>query len=122
MYYRIIPESPRWLLAVGKLSSAERILVKAASRNKIPIENVKAAIESYESNMGVRHKQHKEAYNITHLFRTPNLRLKTICICINWFVCGSCFFGLAQYTGYIDGNIFVNVAVSGMQSCYVYIA
>lgn len=28
-------------------------------------------------------------------------------------MCGSCFFGLAQYMGYIDGNIFINVAVSG---------
>ncbi|XP_076237791.1 organic cation transporter protein-like [Calliopsis andreniformis] len=111
-YYWIIPESPRWLLAVGKLSNAERILIKAAGRNKIPIENVKTAIDTYESNARSLHKEAKEKYNITHLFRTPNLRLKTICICINWFVCGSCFFGLAQYMGYLDGNIFVNVAVS----------
>lgn len=113
MCCRIIPESPRWLLAVGKLSKAEQILMKAAGRNKIPVENVKTAIETYESNREIRHKQNQEKYNITHLFRTPNLRLKTICICINWFVCGSCFFGLAQYMGYIDGNIFVNVAISG---------
>lgn len=111
-YYWIIPESPRWLLAVGKLSKAEQILVKAAGRNKIPMENVKTAIETYGSNARAQNKQNEEKYNITHLFRTPNLRLKTICICINWFVCGSCFFGLAQYMGYLDGNIFVNVAVS----------
>ncbi|OAD56165.1 WD repeat and HMG-box DNA-binding protein 1 [Eufriesea mexicana] len=111
-YYWIIPESPRWLLAIGKLSKAEQILIKAANRNKIPIENVKTAIETYESNMRNYRKRIEDKYNITHLFRTPNLRLKTICICINWFVCGSYFFGLAQYMGYIDGNIFVNVAVS----------
>ncbi|XP_054000832.1 organic cation transporter protein-like [Hylaeus anthracinus] len=111
-YYWIIPESPRWLLAVGKLLKAEKILVKAAGRNKIPIENVKAAIETYTNNASVRRTKNEEKYNITHLFRTTNLRRKTICICINWFVCGSCFFGLAQYMGYLDGNIFVNVAIS----------
>lgn len=111
-YYWIIPESPRWLLAVGKVTKAEQILVKAAGRNKIPVENVKTAIETYECNRGIRHRKNQEPYNMTHLFRTPNLRIKTICICINWFVCGICFFGLAQYMGYIDGNIFVNVAVS----------
>lgn len=96
------------------MTKAEQILIKAAGRNKIPIENVKTAIETYESNVRLcQNKQSKEKYNITHLFRTPNLRLKTICICFNWFVCGSCFFGLAQYMGYVDGNIFVNVAVSG---------
>lgn len=110
-YYWIIPESPRWLLAIGRPSKAEQILTKAANRNKIPIENVKTAIETYRD-VGSRNNRSKEKYNIAHLFRTPNLRLKTVCICINWFVCGSCFFGLAQYMGYIEGNIFVNVAVS----------
>lgn len=68
-----------------------------------------------------RRKETKDKYNITHLFRTPNLRLKTVCICINWFVCGSCFFGLAQYMGYLDGNIFVNVAISGKFNGPVYL-
>lgn len=110
---RIIPESPRWLLAMGKPRQAERILLKAAERNKISVENVKLALETYESQGANRVTKSKEKYNITHLFRTPNLRLKTICVSINWFVCGTCFFGLAQYMGHLDGDIFINVAVSG---------
>lgn len=98
---------------MGKPRQAEQILLKAAGRNKIPVENVKLALESHENQAAVRVAKSKERYNITHLFRTPNLRLKTICIGINWFVCGSCFFGLAQYMGHLDGNIFINVAVSG---------
>ncbi|XP_020290376.1 organic cation transporter protein-like isoform X2 [Pseudomyrmex gracilis] len=111
-YYWIIPESPRWLLAVGNPRQAEQILLKAAERNKIPVENVKVALENHENQAMVRLAKSKEKYNITHLFRTPYLRLKTICVSINWFVCGICFFGLAQYMGHIDGNIFINVAVS----------
>lgn len=98
---------------MGKLRQAERILLKAAERNKISIENVKLALETYESQGANRVTKSKEKYNITHLFRTPNLRLKTICVSINWFVCGICFFGLAQYMGHLDGDIFINVAVSG---------
>lgn len=111
-YHWIIPESPRWLLAVGKVSRAEQVLIKAASRNKIPIEHVRTAIETHHNQARSRQKKTQEKHNITHLFRTPNLRIKTICICVNWFVCGSCFFGLAQYMGHLDGNIFINVAVS----------
>lgn len=110
---RIIPESPRWLLAMGKHRQAERILLKAAGRNKIPEENVNLALETYENQATIRHAKSNEKYNITHLFRTPNLRLKTVYISVNWFVCGICFFGLAQYMGHLDGNIFINVAVSG---------
>lgn len=119
MQSRIIPESPRWLLAMRKHRHAERILLKAARRNKIPVENVKLALETYE-NQTTRHAKNNEKYNITHLFRTPNLRLKTIYVSVNWFVCGMCFFGLAQYMGHLDGNIFINVAVSGKLQQYIF--
>lgn len=98
---------------MGKPRQAGEILQKAAKRNKVPLENVKLALDAYENQTAARLDKSKEKYNITHLFRTPNLRLKTICIAINWFMCGICFFGLAQYMGHIDGNIFINVAVSG---------
>ncbi|XP_015609722.1 organic cation transporter protein-like [Cephus cinctus] len=111
-YYWIVPESPRWLLAVGRVKEAEDVLTKAAKRNKIPLGNVKAAIESHEDQAKSTAERAKEKYNMTHLFRTPNLRTKTIYICVNWFVCGTCFFGLAQYMGQLAGNIFVNVACS----------
>lgn len=117
---RIIPESPRWLLAMGRQRQAERILLKAAGRNKIPVENVKLALETYENQAAVRRAKNNEKYNITHLFRSPNLRLKTICVSVNWFVCGICFFGLAQYMGHLDGNIFINVAVSGNIRQYIF--
>jgi hypothetical protein len=51
--------------------------------------------------------------NVLDLFRTPNMRLKTLCMYFNWIVCGLCFYGLAQYMGQVGGNIFINVAISG---------
>lgn len=40
------------------------------------------------------------------------MRIKTICMNFNWFVCGMGFFGVAQYIGETGGNIFWNVACS----------
>jgi hypothetical protein len=56
--------------------------------------------------------------NVLDLFKTPNMRLKTLCMYFNWIVCGLCFYGLAQYMGQIGGNIFINVAVSGQLFTY----
>lgn len=50
--------------------------------------------------------------NIIDLFRTKNLRRNIICMSLNWIVCSMGFFGLSQYIGTLDGNIFVNVTIS----------
>ena len=87
--------------------------MKAARKNGISPDKVTAAIDSHEKQRTQNQEQKTTKYNITHLFKTPNMRLRTICVCANWFVCGICFFGLAQYVGQLDGNIFINVAASG---------
>ncbi|XP_058806102.1 organic cation transporter protein-like [Phymastichus coffea] len=110
-YYWIVPESPRWLLAVGRTSEAEVILTKAAEKNRISLSKVALAIEDHRNQAKIRTDNTKK-FNVTHLFRSPNLCVKTLCICVNWFVCGMSFFGLAQYIGQLDGNIFINTAVS----------
>lgn len=47
------------------------------------------------------------------LFRTPNMRIKSLSIFFNWTVCGMDLFGMSQYIGQVGGDIFINFAVSG---------
>lgn len=47
------------------------------------------------------------------LFRTPNMRIKSLSIFFNWIVCGMGLFGMCQYIGQVGGNIFINFTVSG---------
>lgn len=42
------------------------------------------------------------------------MRMKSLAIFFNWLVCGMGLFGMSQYIGQVGGNIFVNVAVSGL--------
>ena len=42
------------------------------------------------------------------------MRTYTTHLGYNWFVCGLCFFGGAQYIGQLGGNIFINVALSAL--------
>ncbi|CAG2061117.1 unnamed protein product, partial [Timema podura] len=113
-YWWTIPESPRWLLTAGRETEAIAILERAAKVNKRDVAQVVPAVKSFINQKEKRDSQdtNKKA-NILDLFRTPNLRLTTLCLYFNWLVCGFCFYGLAQYMGHLGGDIFVNIAVSG---------
>ncbi|XP_063902776.1 organic cation transporter protein-like [Zophobas morio] len=111
-YYWILPESPRWLLTVGKKEKAIKLLEKAAHRNKLPTESIKEDVYNYMQKNEI--SEEKQGGNIMDLVRTPTMRMYTMCIGFNWFVCGLCFFGSAQYIGQLGGNIFVNVALSAV--------
>lgn len=107
-YFWIVPESPRWLFVVGRVDEAATILEKAAKCNKLPVENVRPSLESIKE---TRSEQSSKG-TAFDLIRTKNLRIKTLCMNFNWFVCGLCFFGVSQYVGETGGNIFKNVAMS----------
>ena len=111
-YYWLIPESPRWLFTIGRVDESVKVLEKAAKWNKLPSENIRASLEAtYE---GKTQSERNAKGNFLDLFRTPNMRVKTICMDFNWFVCGMCFFGVSQYVGEIGGNIFINVTLSAV--------
>lgn len=107
-YYWLVPESPRWLFAVGRVDEAVGVLKTAARRNHLPTDDI-------EKNLLTMKKSSTSSSsngNIWDLLRTPNMRTKTLAMWFNWFVCGLAFFGVSQYVGQIGGDIFTNVAIS----------
>lgn len=112
-YYWLVPESPRWLFAVGRIDESSAVLEKSARMNKLPTENIHQNLVIYKKTLTTDDSTQSKG-NIWDLFRTPNMRKKTLCMCFNWFVCGLGFFGVAQYIGQASGNIFTNVAISAL--------
>lgn len=110
-YYWVLPESPRWLITVGRPTEAVEILERAAYRNGLPTENIKDRVTTYIEKSDLKPQT---GGNILLLVKTPNLRKRSFCICVNWLVTGMCFFGVAQYIGHLGGNMFLNVAISAV--------
>lgn len=81
--------------------------------NKLPTENINRNLVAYKKSLTTDDSSQAKG-NFCDLFRTPNMRTKTLCMCFNWFVCGLGFFGLAQYMGQTVGDIFTNVAISAV--------
>ncbi|XP_074038898.1 organic cation transporter protein isoform X2 [Leptinotarsa decemlineata] len=113
IYFWILPESPRWQLAMGNKESALKTLKNAAECNKLPTEKIEENVDSYLECRKEKQTGQRKA-NILDLVRTPIMRMYTIAVGFNWLVCGLCFFGVSQFIGQIAGNIFINVAISAV--------
>ncbi|XP_017033044.1 organic cation transporter protein [Drosophila kikkawai] len=112
VYIWLVPESPRWLFSTGRLDKAIRILEKIAKCNKAPTETVRPEIEAaYAVKTAL---QPLKKGNVLDLFRTPYLRLKTICMATNWLVTCMVYYGTAQYVSQLGGDIFVNNLIAAV--------
>ncbi|XP_068617249.1 organic cation transporter protein-like [Battus philenor] len=108
-YFCLLPESPRWLVAVERTDKAIGILERAAKINKQQVSNIRSEIEAYHAQL-LKNKSGKGT--IKDLFRTPNLRKNIMCMGFIWMTCSYCFYGVSQYVGQLYGNVFINVVSS----------
>lgn len=78
--FRCIPESPRWLIAVGRTEEALAILKKAAMVNKKDKDNVDLLCTHLSNSVTADYQ--KPSFG--SLFSTPPLMKRSILLIINW--------------------------------------
>ncbi|XP_063925688.1 beta-alanine transporter [Zophobas morio] len=109
LHWWLLPESPRWLLAQGRVREAEQILIQMARINgkKLPY-NFVSELRREE----VR-SQVPSSFGIRHLFHSSNLRWKTIIITFIWFTNTSVYVGLSYYAPALGGDEYLNFFLAG---------
>ncbi|XP_071956854.1 organic cation transporter protein-like [Antedon mediterranea] len=106
LYMPFLPESARWLLSQGEVTKAEKIVHKFARASKVTIA---------EHPFGDKIQMKKERkYTALDLFRTPNLRKKTINVMYNWFVVVMVFYGLSLSTDGLGIDPYIAFMLSGL--------
>ncbi|XP_047990840.1 organic cation transporter protein [Leguminivora glycinivorella] len=108
----IMDESPRWLWAQGRAKEAVDIVEKALKCNKFTERLDKAQLVSRgkaESSKGTE----VPAARTIDLFKTPNLRKKTLNVCLCWFANSLVYYGLSLSCGKLEGNPYLILAVLG---------
>ncbi|XP_073955115.1 organic cation transporter protein-like isoform X3 [Choristoneura fumiferana] len=97
-----LPESPRWLLSMGRTQEAKAILQKAAKFNnrELPADLDKLLIIHRAENP-------EEKPSVTLLFRGHLLK-RTICLFLSWFAMTIAYYGLLLNIGKFNlGNLHV---------------
>lgn len=111
-HWWLIDESPRWLWAQGRIREALTIIKKGLRMNG---NNVEVDVTQYVSRGKARESAKEDrAYGVLDLFRTPNLRKKSLNVCLNWFANSIVYYGLSLNTGSLLGNPFLMLFLSGL--------
>lgn len=108
----VLPESPRWLLAVGQPQRAARILKVMARVNGVQVsrEFVERLQQRVYSTQPAEPATH---YGILDLFRGTNMRRKTLIITLIWFANTSVYVGLSYYAPALGGDEIWNFFLAG---------
>ncbi|XP_028656552.1 solute carrier family 22 member 15-like [Erpetoichthys calabaricus] len=104
-----IPESPRWLYSQGRLTEAEAVLNFIAKKNR-----KQTCVLSF------KHYSKNQKGNVLDLICHRILLKRTLIMMYAWFVCSLVYYGLTLNVGNMAGNIYVNLALSGIAEVPAY--
>ncbi|KRT83083.1 membrane transporter, partial [Oryctes borbonicus] len=107
----IMDESPRWLWAQGRIKESIAIIQKALKMNNSPIT---IDPSDYITKTKIRRDSQGEDAGIGDLFKTPNLRNKTLNICLCWFANSIAYYGLSLSAGKLNGNPYLILFLMGL--------
>ncbi|XP_018051183.1 PREDICTED: carcinine transporter isoform X2 [Atta colombica] len=124
-YWWFLPESPRWLLAKGRLSEANDILEILARVNgkELPISFTQKLHQRMTmSKSNSEEERLRTSPGVLSLFKLPNMRLKTCLITLNWFANNMVYVGLSYYGPTLGNEEHLSFLFSSLAEIPSYIA
>jgi len=107
----VLPESPRWLIAVGQPKRAARILKVMARVNGVHVN--RDFMERLYQRLLTTQPAETTHYGILDLFRGTNMRRKTLIVTLIWFANTSVYVGLSYYAPALGGDEIWNFFLAG---------
>ncbi|XP_076258162.1 organic cation transporter protein-like isoform X1 [Rhynchophorus ferrugineus] len=106
-----MPESPRWLLALGRTKEVLKILERAAKFNK---KELPSELEKHLEPPRSPDQEEQTSVGVTDLFKTAKMRTKTLILFLIWFGVYLVYYGLVLNIGNIGGDIYLNSVLTGL--------
>lgn len=108
-FFWIMPESPRWLLSVGRKDLVIPILQSAARTNKMALP---ASLDKHLQQEGTPTAE--DSAGVLDLFRTPHIRKVSLLLYVIWFSVYLAYYGLVLNINQFAGDPYVNTVLSGV--------
>eukprot|EP00099_Drosophila_melanogaster_P022908 NP_650528.1 uncharacterized protein Dmel_CG6126 [Drosophila melanogaster] len=107
-----LDESPRWLWMQGRAAEAVDIVAKGLRINGsgIPVDKEYYVQKAKQQAAA----EEKSSAGLSDLFRTPNLRMKTLNVCLCWFANSLVYYGLSLSAGKLYGNPYLILFIMGL--------
>uniref|UniRef100_A0A914VRE5 Major facilitator superfamily (MFS) profile domain-containing protein n=1 Tax=Plectus sambesii TaxID=2011161 RepID=A0A914VRE5_9BILA len=112
-YYFFLPESARWLVSVRKFDDAKKIMTKMAKTNRktVNVNELMAKLRSCPR--ASSQEEENNQHNVFDLFKTPNLRKKTLIITYVWLVNAIVYNGLTLNVSNLPVNDYLSFTING---------
>lgn len=104
LFWKVVPESIRWLRVSSKIEEAELILRKVAKTNKIPFPNSK--ILPPEKNV--------KSGSLADLFRPKSMLISTFLQNSIWFITAMVYFGISLASGDLSGDMYRDFVLTSL--------
>lgn len=120
----VMDESPRWLWMQGRKEEAVDIVAKGVKCNGsgIPLDKQYYLLQAKLISSTANEDKSTVSAGISDLFKTPNLRMKTLNVCFCWFANSIAYYGLNLSSGSLKGNPFMILFIMGLVEYPSYIA
>ncbi|KAF0313715.1 Solute carrier family 22 member 3 [Amphibalanus amphitrite] len=111
-YYWAVPESPRWLLAAGKVDRATALIESIAEINGREFDPDIQLVPPHE---GRRH------VSVIELLRSPSVRYRTLNLWFNWTANVLVYYGLIFSFADVGDDIYLSTVLGGLVEVPAYL-
>ncbi|GAB6029326.1 hypothetical protein CHUAL_005093 [Chamberlinius hualienensis] len=114
-YFWLLPESPRWLLAQGRVRESLEVLKVGAKMNNRILPSDDEMFEILKSAKTKDRKptaEEQKSGNFFDLVRTPVLRRRSLITGLVWFVVGMAYYGLSFSGSSLGVSMYIYVALA----------